>query len=240
MGSASIEAGFEDVPVLMKAMSPMRIVGARKGVMAVAPLLVAAFLTTACVGVPAAPVADEESARLLSGELAFGEAVSAREIPDVDLLTPSAEMQRFIESEVGSAGAPLVKFRRMFRGLTKEGYFNTSYIADSTRTAAETFQHKSGNCLSYTSMFISLARESGMNAGFQVVSVPPSWDADSGYLIRYTHVNVILKGFAYGNNRGTDFSVDRGSEFSVDFNDVLPDPEYSRREISDVDATSLY
>lgn len=211
----------------MSARNGPQIAGARQGLMAVALLLVAA-----CTAVPADPVADSERERLLSGELAFGEPVSASELPDVDLLTASDAMQQFVESEIGGVRIQSVKFRRMLRGLTRDGYFNASYIAESTRTAAETFQYKSGNCLSYTSMFIALAREAGMNAGFQIVSVPPSWDADSGYLIRYTHVNVILKGFAYDSNHGRDFSVD--------FNDVLPDPDYPTREISDQDATSLF
>ena len=141
-------------------------------------------------------------------------------------------MQDFIAEEVGDIRIPTVKFRRMFRGLTQEGYFTANYIADSTRTAAETFHHKTGNCLSYTSMFIALAREADLDARFQIVRVPPNWDADSGYLIRYTHVNLVLKGFAY--------DAANGQEFSVDFNDVLPDPDYPRHEISDAQATALY
>ncbi len=197
-----------------------------------AALLLQSLFASGCTVQQMDPQSDPDTVALLSGESVFGEPVSASEMPDVDLLGVSEEMQEFVDGEIGNARIPTVKFKRMFRGLTREGYFRESYIADSTRTATETFQRKSGNCLSYTSMFIALAREAGLDARFQLVNVPPSWDADSGYLIRYTHVNVLLRGFAYDTAYGSDFSVD--------FNDVLPDADYPRREISDQDAASLF
>lgn len=195
-------------------------------------LIAACLLVSACSTIPEDPRLNPEYQSLLVGDLVFSEPVSADEVPSVELLGVSDEMRTFLAEEVGTVKVPLVKFRRMFRGLNREGYFESNYLADSTRTAADTFHHKSGNCLSYTSMFIALAREAGLDARFQIVRVPPNWDADSGYLIRYTHVNVVLKGFTY--------DARTGKEFSVDFNDVLPDPDYPRHQISDEQATSLY
>ena len=197
-----------------------------------AALLASCLLLTACVTPLPDPRSEPETQALLRGDLVFDAPVSADEVPSVELLAVSDEMRAFIADEVGDVRVPTVKFRRMFRGLNREGYFQANYIADSTRTAADTFHHKSGNCLSYTSMFVALAREAGLDARFQIVRVPPNWDADSGYLIRYTHVNLVLKGFTYDSRTG--------SEFSVDFNDVLPDPDYPRYEISDERATALF
>ena len=142
------------------------------------------ILLSACTTVPEDPRAEPEYRALLVGDVIFGEPVSVNEVPDVELLGVSDEMRAFIAEEVGTVRVPTVKFRRMFRGLHRDGYFAANYIADSTRTAADTFHHKSGNCLSYTSMFIALAREAGLDARFQLVQVPPNWDADSGYQFR--------------------------------------------------------
>ncbi len=207
--------------------------GIRRGLLCLCTALIAgSLLLSGCATVPEDPRVDPGYQALLSGEQIFGEPVRVDEVPSVDLLGVSDEMRTFIADELGTVRVPAVKFRRMFRGLTREGYFEANYIADSTRTAAETFHHKSGNCLSYTSMFIALAREAGLDARFQIVQVPPNWDADSGYLIRYTHVNVVLRGFIY--------DARTGREFSVDFNDVLPDPDYPRHAISDEQATALF
>ena len=174
----------------------------------------------------------EDREALLSGVAVFGEPVSADEIPDVDVLEVSDSMREFLDEQIGESRIASVRFRRMFSGLAEGGYFTSSYAANTTRTAAETFQNRSGNCLSYTNMFVALSRAAGLDAAFQVVEVPPSWDADSGYLIRYTHINVVVKGFVFDTSYGEDFSVD--------FNDVLPDPDYPRHEISDDEATSLF
>ena len=179
------------------------------------------------------PASDEDySAELLSGVALFGEEVSSDELPDVDILAVSEDMALFLQEEVGDSRVGNVRFRKMFNGLTKNGYFETAYRVGTTNTAAETFSDKSGNCLSYTSMFIALAREVGLKATFQIVKVPPSWDADSGFLIRYTHINVLMRGLMYNRSYG--------NEFSVDFNDVLPDPDYDRYQITDAEASSLF
>lgn len=185
-----------------------------------------------CASLP--DVSDSLNAKddLLDGSVVFGETVSTAEVEDVHILETSDELLEYVHDSVDEARIPVVKFRRIFRAMIDDGFFQASYLAEITRTAAETFEHKSGNCLSYTNLFIAMAREAGLDARYQVVRVPPSWDADSGYLIRYTHVNVLMKGFAFDSTYGKDFSVD--------FNDVLPDPEYPRKEISDAEATSLF
>ena len=196
------------------------------------------LMTTAMLGfggcqvLPDLPQSGGDQSSLLDGSAVFGEPVSADEAADVDILELTPDMVEFLDRQIGDSRISAVRFRRLYKGLAENGYFETSYLADTTRTAAETFHDKSGNCLSYTNMFIALARQAGLDAEFQIVDVPPDWDADSGYLIRYTHVNVLLKGFVFDPRYGEDFSVD--------FNDVLPDPEYSRHVISDVEATSLF
>ncbi len=194
--------------------------------------LAAGWLLAGCTAAPVDPELDTRQQDLISGELAFGEVVSGDELPDVDVLEISDEMREFVAAELGDGGIQSVRFRRIFRGLTREGYFNSSYSADTTRTAADTFATKRGNCLSYTNMFVALSRLADLDARFQIVDVPATWDADADYLIRYTHINVIMKGFT--------FDTVYGEDFSVDFNDVLPDPDHPRREISDTVATSLY
>ena len=168
---------------------------------------------------------------LLSGQRLFGEVVSADEIADVDILAVSDEMAAYVDASVGNVRIAAAKFRRLFRSLSRDDYFRASYVANVTHTAEETFALRSGNCLSYTNMFIALSRQAGLDARFQIVKVPPSWDADSGYLIRYTHINALMKNVRYDMSRGDDFAVD--------FNDVHPEPEYIQYEVSDAYATAL-
>jgi len=197
-----------------------------------AAFLAVVVLSACATGITHRPAPPADRAGLLSGEAVFGEVVSTDAIESLDILAVSDSMSAFVDTVVAESRMPNIKFRRLLKGLADYGYFGHTYVADITRTASDTFERKSGNCLSYTNMFIALAREAGLDARYQIVDVPPSWDADAGYLIRYTHVNVLMKGIEIDPLYGRDTSVD--------FNDVLPEPDYPRRTISDRDATALF
>ena len=44
-----------------------------------------------------------------------------------------------------------------------------------TRTASETFRARRGNCLSFSNMFVAMARDVGLDVQFQEVEIPPDW-----------------------------------------------------------------
>lgn len=171
-------------------------------------------------------------AQLLTGAEVFGEEVHSDEVPEVDILATNAEMQAFAEYSLSGNRQLAVRFKRLMSSLLRDGYFDSNYQPNETNTAAETFERKAGNCLSYTNMFIALARTAGLDARYQVVEVAPSWDGASGYLIRYTHINVLL--------RGVRLDKIHGEDFTIDFNEVHPDPDDQARVVSDDYATSLY
>lgn len=169
---------------------------------------------------------------LITGERTFGVVVSTEEVPRVALNEPSDAMRSYVAEIVGNRRLASMRFRRLFETLNRDGYFDAVYSADRTLTAAQAFEARGGNCLSYTNMFVALAREAGLDARYQVVDIPPSWDADSGFLIRYTHVNVVL--------RNVSLEGHPGDRVIVDFNIVHPDPDNPQREVSDDYAESLF
>ncbi|MDZ7670778.1 MAG: hypothetical protein U5Q16_15630 [Gammaproteobacteria bacterium] len=62
--------------------------------------------------------------------------------------------------------------------------------------------------------------------------MPASWDADSGFLIRYTHINVVVQ--------GVRLDKQPSQSVIVDFNAVHPEGDFSQRIVSDEYAESLY
>jgi len=169
---------------------------------------------------------------LVTGERLFDAPVAPAATGDARVYEPSDAMREFVGTVTADARHSNARFRSLMAGLHGAGYLDAVYSANSTLTAAETFESKGGNCLSYTNMFVALAREAGLNARYQVVDVPASWDADSGFLIRYTHINVVVQGVR----------LDRLSRQSVivDFNAVHPEGDFSQRIVSDAYAESLY
>jgi tetratricopeptide (TPR) repeat protein len=75
-----------------------------------------------------------------------------------------------------------------------------------TRSAAETFRARRGNCLSFASMFVALAREAGLDAEFEEVEVPPDWSMSNDLFVLNRHVNVRVDLGAAGVNV-VDFNI---------------------------------
>ena len=127
-------------------------------------------------------------ADLLSGEAIFGEAVAAAERPDIDILATDDSMRAFVADLLqirNKAG----RLRRLLQRMRDSGYFEIGYDAYSNLSAREAFAEKRGNCLSYTSLLIALARELGLDASYQNVDVPPDYDSVNGMVVLIKHVN---------------------------------------------------
>ena len=67
------------------------------------------------------------------------------------------------------------------------------YSGLKTFTAEETFDKRSGNCLSYTTMFIALARYARLRAKFQEVSDYSDWNRQGDLIVCSSHINSVVE-----------------------------------------------
>jgi tetratricopeptide (TPR) repeat protein len=123
-------------------------------------------------------------------------------IPDVDLLAVTPEMIEFARSN------SFRDSRRQGRAWTLAYAVMDPYILafdydpQITLPADQTFEKGAGNCLSFSSMFVAMAREVGMSAYFQEVEIPPTWSNIDDTLLVSKHVNAVVY------NEGHTFTVD--------------------------------
>ncbi len=197
----------------------------------IASFVLLAALTAGCqvlhVEVPGDAVSVEH---LLSGEAVFGAPVPG-DVADAALIEPDAGMREFVAGRVLAGKTSVARLARLLGKLVEEDYFAQGYRPSLTQNAADTFAAKAGNCLSYTNMFVALARLAGLDARFQIVDVPPRFDADLGLLLRNTHINVLVtNGEVRGMNRG---------DVTVDFN-AIDTTDYPKQVVSDAHALALY
>ena len=82
--------------------------------------------------------------------------------------------------------------------------FSLEY-AEVTRTASDTFHDRQGNCLSFTMLFVGLARAAGLTANYQSVEVPPTW-ANDGQVVIASHVNAVVR-TGFGEETVVDFNI---------------------------------
>jgi len=95
-------------------------------------------------------------------------------VSNVDAMALSDEMREFLKNHVGKRAGYPVKLRQLSDAVFSKDSFGLEYD-EATRTAAETFRARRGNCLSFTFMFVVLARGVGLDASFQEVEIPPEW-----------------------------------------------------------------
>jgi Flp pilus assembly protein TadD len=187
------------------------------------PMLLATLVlvTAGCAGRPPATdaVATITTAQLLAGET-FAAAANGDEIVDAaEILSVNAQMRAFIGEYVDPADTRYLKLQQLLRAVITDGSFGLAYD-DSTRTAAGTFSARSGNCLSFTNMFIAMAREVGLDVSYQEVDVPPDWTMRGDTYVMSRHVNVKVQ-------------LRSDVEHVVDFNIDDFKSSYERTEISD-------
>jgi len=148
------------------------------------------------------------------------------EIADVDLLGLSSEMTEFIQQHVPESTSPRQKAFALTYATLDPYLMNFSYDPSLTLIAEETFRKKTGNCLSFSSMFIAMARASGLEAWYQEVEIPTQWNAVNDTLLVSLHVNAVV--------------ADRYSEFQVDISRPKKNSLRRVRKISDREARAQY
>ena len=164
---------------------------------------------------------------LLSGEILFGTPVETASVPDPGMFVLDDDMRAFVAENVDGTRAGRERMRRLLSAMIESGLMSLDYDDAKTKTARQTFHDRVGNCMSFTALFVALAREADLDVTFQTVEVPPIWYADSDLVILNNHVNALVK-------------QSFGSRVVVDFNVTELKGDYETREVSDEYALALY
>jgi Flp pilus assembly protein TadD len=185
-------------------------------------LLVAAEVAAAPV--PRKPTFSD--AELLAGTaLALPAASSPVAIPTRDdAFDLDAEMRAFV-APLAAVRDPRQRLTALTEAMAQHGMFSLEY-AEVTRTASATFHERQGNCLSFTMLFVGLARAAGLTASYQSVEVRPTWSND-GQVVIASHVNAVVR---------TGYR----DETIVDFNIRAQQADQPSRRISDQYALGLF
>ncbi|MEM7017310.1 MAG: tetratricopeptide repeat protein [Pseudomonadota bacterium] len=167
---------------------------------------------------------------LLSGVLLFGEEVP--ETPKVDVLALTDETKNWAKSRGTTYPHAKTRLKRLIQAMIDDGLLSLEYDQNHSLTAQETFEARQGNCLSFSLLFVALAREVDINVQFQMVEVPPSFSIDEELVFLNNHINVSITGIRS--------DVQFTQNYVVDFNSAEYNGNYKTRRVSDTYAVSLY
>ncbi|WP_431289202.1 tetratricopeptide repeat protein [Roseateles chitinivorans] len=193
--------------------------------------MLSALAFTGCATAPEATVTSAEVAPLIHDEL-FAPSRDVIDPERVMAITP--KMREFIRARIPNAtGSALVMDTRDLRHLLLDALYNRNelqleYDAETTRTAAEAFDAKAGNCLSLAMMTAVFAREMGLPFVFRQIYDEEQWSRVGDLQVVSGHVNIAL------GRRRTDFRVVGNDEPSLVV-DFLPGAQIQRQRAMPVD-----
>lgn len=162
----------------------------------------------------------------LLGGAPLGVAGSPVLVDENEVLEVSPEMRDFLDAHVTRAAGRALRLRELAYAIIHDRAFKLEYD-ETTRTASGTFHTRRGNCLSFSSMFVAMARQVGLDARYQEVDIPPDWSLRNDVFILNRHVNVLVD-LRLEGQRVVDFNME-------DFR-----ASYDRRTISDARARAHF
>src|SRR5690606_27935437 len=148
------------------------------------------------------------------GELLLGRHWLPEELPTYDLFMLTPEMREFAERAVSKQTRDFGRAEALQRALllpVDQGGLGIIYNSELTETPAAAFAQRRVNCVSFTFMYVALARHVGLDAFINEVDLPPSWNlrsADAFLFLR--HINVKIK-LAHREEVVIDLEMDRYS-----------------------------
>lgn len=192
-----------------------------------AALCVAVFLLQVACSTPGTDRPALGKAELLSPGKSVAGASALPPISAEQAFHLDADTRAFLDALLARRDPPGRRLVRLVGAMTEDGLLSLDYDELSTQTVSDTFRSRQGNCLSFTMLFVTLARELGLKVTYQVVRAPPTWTNDKGLVVIGNHVNALVE------------NAD-GRDYVVDFNVVGSANRYAARAVSDKHILALF
>jgi Flp pilus assembly protein TadD len=157
-------------------------------------LLLAATLV-ACAAPPPAPPADE-----LLHDAWF--APPQQPVDTASVFAVSPAMRDYLASEIAPRVTGRGRQGALVAALYERGQLRLEYDAGSTRTAAQAFEARAGNCLSLLIMTAAFARELELGVSFQRATDVDTWGRQGDLYVHSGHVNITLTPRLLDHSRG--------------------------------------
>lgn len=187
-----------------------------------------ALCLSACAGVPPVP------AHGLLDDALFDRSVPPPTAAEV--FAVSEPMRRFVEQDLARESRRKGPRTALIDALYAPGQLKLEYDAQRTRTAAEAFEARSGNCLSLVIMSAALARQLGLPVQFHSVYSDAGWGRSGDLLVANGHVNLTLRNH-YGDGR---VRFDVAEAMLIDFDPPAPGQRQYSRVIDEATLLAMF
>jgi Tfp pilus assembly protein PilF len=170
--------------------------------------------------------------------LYFDSGFEPRQVPaDPKVLEASEAMRRYLAVDIAGQLRAQGDLHGLVAALkSNKARLKLDYDSATTRTAAEAFDLRAGNCLSLTVMTAALARELKIPVAFHRVLSDPLWTREGNTLFATGHVNILL-GSPMPNDR---YSPREARGVIIDFTPGADVRSQRSLEITEATITAMY
>jgi len=169
--------------------------------------LLVCLALAACADAPVGPAPPDP----LFADASF--APPSDHVARAEVFQVSAPMRQYLQTRVAELASTHGEARGLLESLFKDKRVQVDYDAEFTRTAAQAFDARAGNCLSLAIVTGAMAKELGLEVTYQSVQTSEHWEREGDLLELVGHVNVTL-GWPVPKARSWGFNNDR---WTVDF-----------------------
>jgi len=148
------------------------------------------------------------------------------DIPSIDLLRVSPEMQEFVNTYAIEDRRWHGKAWSLAYAALDPNLLEFDYDPQVTLPADKAFVARTGNCLTFSSLFVAMARSAGLEAWYQEIEIPPTWSNVNDTLLMSMHVNAIVQ--------------DNGKRLTIDVSRRKQQQNDVARRLGDVEAEAQY
>ena len=125
-------------------------------------------------------------------------------LEEIDPLATTPEMRAFIDRRISGGQPRMVRLEGLRDALfDPDDGLGVTYGSSATQTAAGTFETRTGNCLSFTLLFVSLARHLDLEAYFVEVDEVTGWSQRGE--VGLNHWHMYAEGDLFGDVARVDF-----------------------------------
>ena len=119
-------------------------------------------------------------------------------IPDVEILALNEEIRSLLDDSIVGIKNPEQRLVALANIVAKKIRYDTRDDKFGTKTAIETFESGTGNCLSFVNLFISMARYARLESGYQDIQTPPNWVKNGEALFVTRHIGAFINYDIFG------------------------------------------
>lgn len=112
--------------------------------------------------------------------------------PDQVLAIPEGLQRDFRDRVLNASSSPEQRLNRLADFMLDEGGLGLKYMPSATNTITEAYAARQVNCLSFTLMFVVLARKAGLQAYGQQIDRVLAWGMTGDMVMQSMHANAVV------------------------------------------------